>query len=302
MKEPGEVCSCGKAFIDDVFVRLYHCLIDAGLLSGNEPLSAVGTPLIDPGLYLRAPPHLPLRSLLIISSVFDADTAQRAYRTIPHISGILSDCQKPPGIGDTWGDSEPVWSEHTLLCGCDVRADLFSTSRGPVAIYKKQGSAHIEFPHGLDPKIRSLESAIRTVHPDLMVDACSGSGTLGISSMRLGVDHVILNDPWYAAAFFSGFNLMVNHDILGLNECTICYDFSDFSCKPVRKTSLLVAEGFGDNKHIEVFQGMMESLPPRVSSGRILTAYDPFDKGVSDQNQSLLSFWHKEVGGEVFIP
>ena len=296
------VCSCGKAFIDDVFVRLYHTLVDTGLFTGTEPLSAVGTPLIDPGLFLRVPPHLPPRSLLLISSAFDAVTAQTAHRDVPQLSCILSGADCTPGIGDIRDLPGQSGSEYELLCGCDVRADIFSTSNGPVVVYKKQGSIHIEFPHGIDPKIRSLEGAVRRVHPQLFVDACSGPGTLGLCGMRLGVKHAILNDPWYAAAFFSGFNILVNQEILGLDECSLSTDLVSLSKEPVRKEPFPVAHGYGPDTGIDVFQGMMEFLPPEITQSPVLTAFDPFDKREFSINKSFLSFWHDTVGGEVFIP
>lgn len=295
-------CVCGKAFIDDVYVRLYHLLVDEGLLSGAEPLSSVGAPLIDPGLFLRSPPHLPPRTLLVISSVFDKGAAERAYQMIPQISCIISDHGVPPGIGDIQDFSSPFSSEHTLLCGCDVRSDIFPTSKGPIVVYKKQGSAHIEFPHGFDPKIRSVESAIRKMRPELFVDACSGSGTLGLAGMRLGVQHVLLNDPWYAAAFFAGFNLLVNKEVIGLDECRLHTDFNRIRQQQVREELFPIANGYGPEKSVEVFQGSMSLLPSQISGQKILTVFDPFDKKQFMQNQSFLSFWQRTVGGEVFIP
>ncbi|PKL59565.1 MAG: hypothetical protein CVV33_07195 [Methanomicrobiales archaeon HGW-Methanomicrobiales-4] len=295
-------CSCGKVFIDDVYVSLYHLLVDSGLLSGTEPLSAVGTPLIDPGMFLRSPPHLPPRTLLVISSVFDKVVADRAYQMIPQISGILTDRGIPPGIGDIRDFSRSVSSEHTLLCGCDVRSDLFPTSKGPIVVYKKQGSAHIEFPHGIDPKIRSVESAIRKMRPELFVDACSGSGTLGLAGMRLGVRHALLNDPWYAAAFFAGFNLLVNKEVIGLDDCRLHTDFNRIRQQLVREEPFPVACGYGPEKSVEVYQGAMNLLSTQISGQKVLTVFDPFDKKQFMQNQSFISFWQRTVGGEVFIP
>lgn len=299
---PSPPCRCGKLFIDDVYVLLYHLLVDAGLFSGNEPLSAVGIPLIDPGIFLRAPPFLPPRSLLLISSVFDETTARKAYHSIPQISCILRGDKNAPGIGDLNNFSEPVCSEHTLLCGCDVRADLFPTSRGPVVIYKKQGSAHIEFPHGFDPKIRSVEEAVRKTHPSLFVDTCCGAGTLGITGGVLGVPHVILNDPWYSAAFFSAYNLMVNNMALGVDECTFDTDFDHLSREKIHDEPLRIATCYGPEHEFTVYQGKMEFLPPHITYSSVLTVFDPFDKQQFKKNQSFLSFWQRTVGGEVFIP
>ncbi|PWR69921.1 hypothetical protein [Methanospirillum lacunae] len=299
---PPPPCHCGRAFIDDVYARLYFLLVDAGLFSGDEALSAVGIPLIDPGIFLRSPPFLPTRSLILISSVFDDDSAHRAYHEIPQISAILKEGKDPPGVGDCADTESHVCSEHRLLCGCDVRADLFPTSHGPVVAYKKQGASHIEFPHGVDPKIRSVETAIRRVHPSLFVDACSGVGTLGITGGVLGVHHIVLNDPWYAAAYFSGFNLLVNKESLGLDECEFAMDFPHLSREKLLDGPLPVAEGFGAEKKVEVFQGRMELLSPLIHDHDVLTVFDPFNKKKFRQNHSFLQGWENDVGGEVFIP
>jgi hypothetical protein len=237
----------------------------------------------------------------MISTAFDSDTAKSAYQAIPQVSGILASSNNPPGIGDLRSSSNE-WSEYSVLCGCDVRADVFRTSRGPVVVYKKQGSIHIEFPHAFDPKISSLEAAIRKNHPCLLVDACSGSGTLGLCGLRMGIEHAILNDPWYAAAFFSGFNLLVNQEILGLDDFTFSMDFPALSREPVRHEPCTVAQAFGPEKSVEIIQGRMEFLPPRITKRPVLTAFDPFDKASFVQNQSFLSFWNESVGGEVIIP
>lgn len=300
--DPPRTCHCGKTFIDDVYVRLYHLLVSEGIFSGDEPLSAVGTPLIDPGTFLRSPPFLPPRSLLLISSFFDTASAARAYHEIPQISGILLKGETVPGIGDRMGDSLPVCFEQTLLCGCDVRADLFPTRSGMVAVYKKQGATHIEVPHGMDPKIRSVEAAIRRSHPSLFVDACSGAGTLGIAGGVMGVHHLLLNDPWYAAAYFSAFNLLVNKEALGLDECVFQTDFSHLSREKVHDEPLAVARGYGPEQSVEVYQGSMKYLPGLISDHPVLTVFDPFDKDRFIRNQRFISCWERSVGGEVFIP
>ena len=299
---PSPSCHCGRAFIDDVYTKLYHLLVDTGQFLGDEPLSSVGTPIIDPGIFLRSPPFLPPRSLLLISSAFDKETAQEAYRRIPQISGILNQSTNPAGIGDLNDNSVPVYSEQSLLCGCDVRADLFPTRQGSIAVYKKQGSTHIEFPHAINPKIRSVEGAIRKVRPSLFVDACCGAGTLGIVGGVLGVPHILLNDPWYTAAFFSAINLLVNKKALNIDECTFSTDFAHLSREKVHDESLLVAEGHGPDHTAQVFQGRMEYLPSHITDPSVLTVFDPFDKPRFMENQSFLSYWQGTVGREVFIP
>lgn len=299
---PPRLCSCGRAFIDDVFVGLYHILVAEGLFSGEEPLSAVGVPLIDPGIFLRTAPFLPSRSLLLISSAFDIHSARKAFDAIPQVSGILLGTPMVPGVGDLADSSAPAGTEYQVLCGCDVRGDIFPTAEGPVVVYKKQAAAHIEFPHGIDLKIKSVERAIRRYHPHLFVDACCGAGTLGMVGLKLGVSDALLNDPWYAAAFFSGFNLSVNKGALGLEECSCPRKFSALSSTPVRDEPCVVAEGYGPEHSVLVCQGRMERLAPKISDPSVLTVFDPFDKPRFMRNKSFLSSWMGSVGGEVFIP
>ncbi|WP_243669905.1 STAS/SEC14 domain-containing protein, partial [Methanoculleus chikugoensis] len=114
--------------------------------------------------------------------------------------GVVRTGAGTPGISDT--DAEPAG--HTLLAGCDVRADIFPTRAGPIAIYKQQSALHVEFPRERDEKILSLEREIdRHRPPRTFVDACSGAGTLGIAAARAGVPRVIANDAWFAAAFWT---------------------------------------------------------------------------------------------------
>ena len=301
-EEAGNACGCGKRFIDDVFVHLYNILTEEGIFNGSEPLFKVGVPLIDPGFFIRSPPFLPPRSLLLISSFFDNSSAERAYREVPELEGILLDAKKHPGIGDYMPGDTVMKTELPLLCGCDVRADIFSSSSGQIVIYKKQGSTHIEFPRGLDPKIRSVEDHIHHCKPGTFVDTCCGAGTLGLIGTRLGVKNVVLNDAWYAAAQFAGYNLEVNKEILGFDSVQVHSSWNEMKKTPLRTDPFLVAHASGCGQDVVVWQGCMQDLPPFLNHSADLTVIDPFNKSLFLKDEAFISFWQSAMGGEVFIP
>jgi len=99
--------------------------------------------------------------------------AARLVAEVPEVKGVIRAGSGIPGITDT--DAEPM--THTLLAGCDVRADIFPTRAGPVVIYKQQSTLHIEFPRDHNEKILTLEREIGRRRPRTFVDACSGAGT-----------------------------------------------------------------------------------------------------------------------------
>jgi len=65
------------------------------------------------------------------------------------------------------------------------------------------------------------------------IDACSGVGTLGIAAACLGVPHVVMNDAWYASAFWSAFNLEVNREYLNISRVKIFEQLQDLQKHPV---------------------------------------------------------------------
>ncbi|KUK62233.1 MAG: hypothetical protein XD82_0754 [Methanoculleus marisnigri] len=198
--------SCGKRFIDEVFARIYRVMVAEGDLAGTEPLAAVGTPLVHPGSAMHRAPYLPPGSLVLLSRSVGERAAARLVAEVPEVRGVVRTGAATPGIKDT--DAAP--QVYTLLAGCDVRADIFHTRAGPIVVYKQQSALHIEFPRDRDPKILALEREIGRHRPRTFVDACSGAGTLGLAAIRAGVPHVIANDAWYAAAYWTAYNLQVN--------------------------------------------------------------------------------------------
>ena len=107
---------------------------------------------------------------------------------------------------------------YTLLAGCDVRASVFNTAFGQVVIYLQQSHMHIEFPREKNPKIDSVERKLNEIMPRIFVDAACGAGTLGLVAAGTGVPCVIMNDAWYAAAFWAAFNLQVNREFFLVDE------------------------------------------------------------------------------------
>ncbi|WP_449571520.1 hypothetical protein [Methanospirillum sp.] len=294
-------CRCNRRFIDDVMADLYQVLFREGALKGTEPLSSLGTPLICPGLFLRRPPMLPPRSLLLISDLIPVSAAQVAYRDVPELLGIVYHSHEIPGPGDVTFGREPSIREGYLLCGCDVRADIFLSGKGPVIVIKKQADMHIEFPKGIDPKVISVEEQVRHRHPDVFVDACAGPGTLGMTAAIFGVPQIIMCDVWHASVWSAIQTIRVNQKKLGITEIRICEDIgrrpSVWSGKPA-----LICTASGNGVQIKLYNGSYEFLGPEIPSGNRLTVFDPFDKVSFRKNDQFLNEWAQKIGGEVFIP
>ncbi|PWR73526.1 hypothetical protein ACKUB1_04750 [Methanospirillum stamsii] len=294
-------CQCNRRFIDDVMASLYQVLQTEGVIKGTEPLSALGTPLICPGLFLRRPPVLPSRSLILISDLISESAAEIAYRKVPELLGVVYHSHEFPGPGDVRCGCEPSIHEGRLLFGCDVRADIFLCGKGPVIIIKKQADLHIEFPKGIDPKVMGVEEQVRRFHPDVFIDACAGPGTLGITAALFGVPEIIMCDVWHASVWSAIQSIRVNKIKLGISQISIFKDIS--KCPPVwGGKPVLICEATGEKIHIRLYNGSYEFLGSDLPSGKRLTVFDPFDKDTFRKNDQFLSYWNETIGGEVFIP
>jgi hypothetical protein len=293
-------CPCGKRFIDDVFVHLYSILVEEKILSKEDPLKSVGMPLVHPGFAMDEAPYLPKNSLLLLSQVVDERVARRLYKEVPEVRGVVKCGRFVPGAVDVDLSIPP--RVYELLAGCDVRADVFYTQHSPVVVYKQQSLIHIEFPRGYDPKIISVGVHLRHALPSVFVDASCGAGTLGILAAAYGVPHVILNDAWYAAAFWAAFNLKVNSDSLLGGEIHILEDYASMASHPLVREPRRIAYTEG-KQLVEVYQGDFRNLPPLIPErDRILTIIDLFEKGDPALNKRIMEDWRSRVGGEVFIP
>ncbi|HMA04869.1 MAG TPA: hypothetical protein VKO45_02980 [Methanomicrobiales archaeon] len=293
-------CPCGKRFIDDVFVHIYGIMLEEGVLSREDPLKRVGMPLVHPGFAMEAPPHLPANSLLLLSPVVDEPVAKRLHREVPEIRGVVKCGNFVPGAIDVDLTSSP--RVYELLAGCDVRADVFYTQHSPVVVYKQQSLIHIEFPRGYDPKIVNVGVNLRHSLPRAFVDASCGAGTLGIIAAQYGVPHIIMNDAWYAAAFWAAFNIGVNRESLVAGELHMLEDYASMASHPVVREPRKIAYTEG-KQLIEVYQGDFRNLPPLIPEReKILTVIDLFEKGDPGLNEGIKKEWRERVGGEVFIP
>lgn len=297
---PAEPCpSCEKRFIDDVFAQIWTIMADTGDLSRDDPLAAAGTPLVHPGIALHRPPYLPPRSLVLLSRSVTEESARRLVAEVPEVRGVVRNGDGVPGVIDTGTDGNG--RRHTLLAGCDVRADIFDTPAGPIAVYKQQSVIHIEFPHGQNPKILATYQAIRKRSPRTFVDTCSGAGTLGLAGGVLGVPAVICNDAWYAAAFWTACNIGVNREALGVEGVQILHSIADLAERPVATEPVLVAVAEGA-RDIRVYHGDLRLLPPLLPDTVDLTAIDLFEKDDREKLKEITRFWIAAVGGDVFIP
>jgi len=293
-------CSCGKRFIDEVFAHMYMILQEEGDISPKDPLLAVGSPLIHPGLALDRPPFLPAKSLLLLSGRVHEPAAKRIVAEVPEIRGVVRTADYIPGLVSLSPEESP--RTYTLLAGCDVRADIYPLATGPLVIYKQQSLIHVEFPRAGYPKLRSVATRMGSPPVPFFVDACSGAGTLGLTAACLGVPHVVLNDAWYASAFWSAFNLQVNRVYLKTGDVHFSRTLDEMARQPVVRDPQKVAETTGAQK-IEVYQGDLRYLDHVIPrDAHPLAALDLFDKDNKQGVAALVSDWRARMGGEVFIP
>ncbi|NMB78426.1 MAG: hypothetical protein GYA23_04960, partial [Methanomicrobiales archaeon] len=295
-----EPCSCGKRFIDEVFAHIYAIMVEFGDLTLQDPLIAAGSPLIHPGIAMDRPPFLPENSLVLLSSRVRKPAAERLVQEIPEVRGVVRTGDFVPGIADP--DLKSVPRVYDLLAGCDVRADIFPLAGGPLAIYKQQSLVHIEFPRAGYPKIQSVIRHVGNPPVPCFVDACCGVGTLGLTAACLGVPRVIMNDAWYASAFWAAFNLEVNREYLQISRVRIFEQIDDLQKHPVNREQIKIAEARGEQV-IEVYQGDFHSLPDIIPQGvSPMTALDLFDKKDHGALEKIRKEWIESVGGDVFVP
>jgi len=291
-------CSCGKRFIDEVFAQCYVIMIEEGIFAGTEPLAKVGMPLIHPGFFMREPPYLPARSLVLISAIVTPGVAIRLVDEVPEIRGVVRSGNFVPGISSPEPGGVP--RSYDLLAGCDVRASIFPTSSGPLVLYQQQSQIHIEFPRDYNPKIESVERKI-TPNTQWFVDAACGVGTLGLAAARFGVPHVVMNDAWFSAAFWSAFNIFVNSEFLAVDEVVMHKTYEEMKARPIGLMPEKIAETRG-RQSIEVYQGDLADLYRVLPGVPVLTALDLFNKEDTGLIQRITAHFQEHVIGEVFIP
>jgi len=296
----GSTCSCGRRFIDEVFAHMFAIMAEEGDLRRTDPLIAVGSPLIHPGFAIRHPPFLSEKTLVLLTSRATKKTSERMMDEVPELRGVIRKDTFIPGIADPSLDSTP--RVYELLAGCDVRADIYPLRTGPLVVYKQQSKVHIEFPRGSYPKIQAVEHHVGTPPVQHFVDACSGVGTLGLTAACLGVPHVVLNDAWYASAFWSAFNLEINREYFNVSRVRVFEQEEDMRSHPVVREPIKIAETEGEQV-IEVYQGDFRRLHAVLDLNTPpVTALDVFEKKNSPFVQDILAYWKSSVGGVAFIP
>ena len=134
-------------------------------------------------------------------------------------SGVVKTGAFVPGLAAA--DLHSVPKVYELLAGCDVRADIFPLPDRPARDVQAAVPGPYRVPPGGYPKIRSVGQHVGSPPVPFFVDACSGVGTLGLVAACLGVPRVVMNDAWYASAFWSAFNLEVNREYLEIRRVRI---------------------------------------------------------------------------------
>jgi len=295
-----EPCSCGKRFIDEVFAHMYVIMREEGDLKPTDPLIAVGSPLLHPGFVMDKPPFLPEKSLVLMSGRVSKRTALRIVKDVREVRGVVKTGNFIPGLANH--NLQTLPEVYELLAGCDVRADVYPGPVGPLVVYKQQSLIHVEFPRSGYPKIQSIAKHVGYPPVPLFVDACSGAGTLGLTAACIGVPHVILNDAWYASAFWSAFNLEVNRHYLNLDRVRIFERVEDMEKHPVTREPVKIVETTG-NQVIDVYQGDFRLLDQVIPKGsNPVTALDIFEKNHPESVARILHDWQQRIGGDVFIP
>lgn len=200
-------CTCGRRHLDVVVAHILTIMQEEGVKHENSTLRDTCVPLITPAYPLKTIPYLPKDGLVILSSDVNPKCAQRIFKEVPEVKGVLKgDIKETVGMKDS--ESRP--NVYELLSGCDMRSDIVQTPFGPLLIYKHQGEIHIEFPKPVSPKITMLKKAMEKYEDPKILDATCGPGTLGIAALKGGAKKVAFNDIWYPAAHTTALNLEVN--------------------------------------------------------------------------------------------
>ena len=302
LKNPviAEPCSCGKRFIDDVFAHMYLIMREEGDLKSTDPLITVGAPLIHPGFAMDKPPFLPEKSLVLMSGRVSKGAALGSYAEVPEVRGVVKIAPFIPGVATV--DPDAVPSVYEVLAGCDVRADIFPLATGP--------TGHLQTTITNSCRV----SPWRIPEDPVCNTACGeSSGTVFCGCLlwsrdawpycrMYGIPHVILNDAWYASAFWSAFNLEVNREDPNIEQVRLFEQIEDMARHPVTQEPVKIAETRG-KQVIEVYQGDFRLLDRVIPHGaKPVTALDIFEKNHPSAVSHIISDWQNRIGGDAFIP
>jgi 16S rRNA G966 N2-methylase RsmD len=138
-----------------------------------------------------------------------ADASDRILREVPEVAGVIfGDTKRVIGLAHS--QAQPQTCQ--VSAGCDIRADLVTSAYGRILIYKSQSKIHIEH----DNAVKMAKLGALPVSGRVVLDALAGPGTLGLMSVLMGAQRVILNDAWLPAVENAYLNLRVNKRILGI--------------------------------------------------------------------------------------
>jgi len=236
--------SCGRRPLDAVMA---HVLATSVRRKDRPELSLreVGTPLLSPGVPTYAPPHIGYNNLLLMTNQqLIADASDRIFREVPEVAGVIfGDTKRVIGLAHS--QARPYTCR--VLAGCDIRADLVTSAYGQILIYKSQSKIHIEH----DNAVKMAKLGALPVSDCVVLDALAGPGSLGLMSVLMGAQRVILNDAWLPAVENAYLNLRVNNRILGIRTIKR----ASTTKRESEKAPELFCTATTDNAVIELYHG-----------------------------------------------
>jgi len=257
--------NCGRRPLDAVMAQILAVSAGPNKNRPKLPLRQIGTPLLSPGVPTYAPPHIGYQSLLLLTKQeIIADASNLILRDIPEVRGVIyGDMKRVIGLANR--HATPYMCR--VLAGCDLRADLVTSAYGQILVYKSQSKIHIEHDNVAKmTKLGTLPIAGRVV-----LDALTGPGTLGLMSVLMGAQKVVLNDAWLPAVENAYLNLQVNREILGIRTLSR----APVAKKASSRAPNLFCTATTDHTVIELYHGEFEEFNIQ-DSGVHLVLLDPF--------------------------
>lgn len=258
----GQCLQCRKRHLDFVIWNVLTILKEKGLFPHDAVLREVGTPLISFGYQVPYMPRLNENNLILIMDSVTKDIAKEIVEKVPQVKGVI----KRKGLqSQSIGILDTNSSPHTyeLLCGCDMRCDVISSSFGELCIYKNQSRIHIEFNN---TKIKKMEGLYLKgeLENSVVVDGFCGPGTLGLLSVLAGARKVIMNDAWLPALQNTILNIKINSNLLGLK---VTFENADHN-ELIGDEPVLLARAEGKSE-VVVYHGDIRKLDMAVKGSDI---------------------------------
>jgi 16S rRNA G966 N2-methylase RsmD len=254
---------CGKRPLDAVMAHILA--LSVGQKSRpNLTLRQVGTPLLSPGVPTYAPPHIGYKNLLLLTKQrIIADASDLIFSHVSEVKGIIyGDMKRVIGLAD----SSATPFTCSVLAGCDMRADLVTSAYGQILVHKSQSKIHIEH----DNAAKMAKLGMLPIAGRVVLDALAGPGTLGLMSVLMGAQKVILNDAWLPAVENAYLNLQANRQILGIRTLRRVATPKRLDGAPA-----LFCTATTNRAIIELYHGQFEEFDIQ-DSGVHLILLDPF--------------------------